>query len=413
MRSRFTFLIMATLLIAPLAEAVQKLSRRTPVGSTLGSAEWAKMPLDMRERSQFSAGVEDVRVMQTIQQGLQDLIGQVRNENGVFTDRSKIIEMLGRVARDAGLTPSDPDLIGTIQDITSERRAELIVDTQTTMAYGHANWKAGQDRDALEAFPAQELLRIEDRKEPRDWRRRWVEAGGNIFEGERMVALKTDEVWAKISRFKTPWPPFDFGSGMGVEDVSREEAEQLGLLEAGTPVEPIEAEFNSQLEASVNDLQGPEVQRLQSIFGDQVTYDGRKVQWQGNLIQDLFEKAKADVSFAQELFLGKSTPAAVAVAEQAGIDLAGAELRLSADDVREALRRPRLAGPPLTGLDFAMVPQVWRAPDAALDLANVTKGFALRKEFGGNVHTVVWRTDDQGKLKVWSVRRASMKGGAA
>lgn len=279
---RVVAFIIMNLIIAPLAEAVERLSEKTVVGSVLNSAEWAKEPVALRERAQFSAGVEEVRVLRTIQEGLQKLIGQIRNEAGVFTDRTKLIEQIGEVARDAGLTPKDPALVGTIQDITSERRAELIVDTQTEQAYGYANWKAGQDEDALDAFPAQELIRVEEREKKRDWLRRWVEAGGAFPAGAqgRMIALKTDPIWERLSRFGTPWPPFDFNSGMGVEDVSREEAIEFGVLPGrGTTLRPIEADFNSKMEAEVTGLSQAEKDLLTKKFGDQVAFDGDKVKW--------------------------------------------------------------------------------------------------------------------------------------
>lgn len=63
---------------------------------------------------------------------------------------------------------------------------------------------------------------------PRPWRERWKEAGGKLYDG-RMIALRNDPIWRKISRFGSPVPPFDFNSGMGLEEVNRFEAEALGV----------------------------------------------------------------------------------------------------------------------------------------------------------------------------------------
>ena len=50
-----------------------------------------------------------------------------------------------------------------------------------------------------------------------------------------------------------PWPPFGFQSGMGVEDVSREDARKLGLKV--DEVEPdTEKGLNSELSASVKTM---------------------------------------------------------------------------------------------------------------------------------------------------------------
>ena len=54
----------------------------------------------------------------------------------------------------------------------------------------------------------------------------------------RMVALKSDPVWTKISRFGHPYPPFDWGSGMGVEDVSREDVLSLGVIKEDYALPP-------------------------------------------------------------------------------------------------------------------------------------------------------------------------------
>ncbi len=166
------FFVMATLTLQPVAEALLHLSEKTPVGSTLRSAQWAQVPRALRNRAQLSAGVESARVLNRIQTGLTNLLGHI-GEDGVIPDRSGLIRDITRLAAQEGLTPSDPKLKGTIQDITSERRAELIYTMQTGQAYGFANWKAGQDEDALDATPAQELVRIRDADVPRDWLTRW------------------------------------------------------------------------------------------------------------------------------------------------------------------------------------------------------------------------------------------------
>ncbi len=120
---------------------------------------------------------------------------------------------------------------------------------------------------------------MEERAVPRDWLSRWTAAGGRLYAG-RMVALKGDPIWTRISRFGVPWPPYDFGSGMGVEDVLREEAEALGVLRPGQEVPPTSAEdFNARAEAELAGL-GPELRdALKSLFGPQIHVDGDRVRW--------------------------------------------------------------------------------------------------------------------------------------
>lgn len=277
----------------PLADAVAHLSARTPIGSILRTAEWSQMPLALRQASQFSAGVESVRVMQAIQSRLMDAITLARNpvradgsSPGTFRmNRQKFIADLREITRDFGLTPEDDKDIGTVRDITSEARLDLIYRTQTGQAHGHAFWKRGQDADVLNAWPAQELIRVRDSRVKRDWTSRWSNAGG-AFPVGRMVALKTDPVWTAISTFGTPWPPFDFNSGMGVREIDREEAIALGLLNEGQSLEPVDEDFTKDMEASARGLNQDFRGALKNFFGDQVEIDGDTIKWKGGVTDE-------------------------------------------------------------------------------------------------------------------------------
>jgi hypothetical protein len=158
--------------------------------------------------------------------------------------------------------PLKPGDAGTIKDITSQRRLDLIFDTQTRQAQDYGYWRQGQDPDVLDAFPAQRLVRERDVKEPRDWHQQ--------FEGE--ARLKSDlAYWTLVNQdFGVPWGPWGWGCGHDVEDVDRQEAEELGLLRPGEPVQPAIKHFNDRLEASVRDLDPELLQKLADDFGDQV-----------------------------------------------------------------------------------------------------------------------------------------------
>ena len=136
-------------------------------------------------------------------------------------------------------------------DIASRRRLSLIYKMKYDEAREYAKYTRGQDSDALYMFPAQEFLRVEPRRVPRtDWQTRWRAAGGKLY-GGRMVALKSSDVWRNLSRFDRPYPPFDFGSGMGVEDIDRDEDIELGLLPKDEPVDEI-PDFDDALETEVS-----------------------------------------------------------------------------------------------------------------------------------------------------------------
>ena len=176
-------------------------------------------------------------------------------------------------------TPSVEGDTGDITDITSRRRLELIYDFQTQDAGEFGRWKIGQDPELLDAFPAQEFLRIESRRMPReDWPARWQEAGGRFFDG-RMIALKNDPVWTKLSRFGRPWPPFDFGSGMGLEDIDRDQAEALGVIAPDQQPLAQDADFNKNLNADVSSLGEDLAGKLSQWFGDRVKIEGDTAEW--------------------------------------------------------------------------------------------------------------------------------------
>ena len=185
---------------------------------------------------------------------------------------------LKQVLRSIGYQPGEQ--AGTIQDLGSDRRLELQLKTNVESAQGYGNFLQGQAAGAIDAFPPQELFRAEDREEPRNWPTRWMQAGGQIFNG-RMIALKSDPIWEAISAFGTPWPPFDFNSGMWVRDIPRSEAIALGLLDANETIEPVVEKLNAKLEASVKNL-APELQRaLKQSFGDKIVIEDGLARWRG------------------------------------------------------------------------------------------------------------------------------------
>lgn len=106
-------------------------------------------------------------------------------------------------------------------------------------------WRGGQDRDVLPEFPAQELIEAESGEGSRDWPTTWIAAGGKLF-NRRMIALKTDPIWQKISLFGYPFPPFDHFDNMDIDDIDRDESESLGLLDRKTKLTPQHIAFDAE-----------------------------------------------------------------------------------------------------------------------------------------------------------------------
>ena len=232
----------------------------------MSSADWEVMSAAIKDRAFFSSRVASANFLDVCQSKLADLLAGATNQDGAVTSRAEVVSAIMQAARDEGIA------LGTnrLSDPGSAARANVIIDTNAGLAAGYVRAEVGNTYGARLAFPAQELVRIEERQEPRDWRRRWTDHGGKLYAG-RMVALKGDPIWIAISRFGVPYPPFDFNSGMGVEDVSFDEAVSIGLIE--DDYQPGQAssldDFNKDLEASlkVSGPASPRLKALQSVFG--------------------------------------------------------------------------------------------------------------------------------------------------
>ena len=286
-----------TILFQPLAAAVEYFTAKTPIGSVLRSAEWRRIPGELRELAQFSSAVQDVHVLQQIQDDLSAIITQERDAAGrQKMDRSRFIGGLQRVAKERGLTPEDPADRNTLKDITSRARAELIYETQTSQAYGYTNFRAQQDPELLAETPCAELGES-IAKEPRtNWPRRWTEAAKEsgdddalrVFqETGRMIARKDSPIWQALGdgaggfrdTLGNPYPPFAFNSTRLVDNVWRDEAEALGFIRPTETVRPNEARLTDNLSASLAGVDEPTRAWLLREFGDQLEITGDVAKW--------------------------------------------------------------------------------------------------------------------------------------
>lgn len=263
----------------PLQDAVSRLGKRTPLAVALSSAELADLPVEIREVSFFSANVESERILAAMQARILQRVRLERenlSEDGVIMNRSRFIEEMQDELEAMGYQPKPSDQ-GTIRDLSSAGRLGLIWDMNLDMARGYANWKTSMNPDLLEAVPAFELIRLEERFEKRDWVQIWKDHGGQFY-GEpsadfpgapgRMIALATDPIWQRISEFGVPWPPFRWGSGVGKGPVRWREAKALGIPGFDQPQTPQDLDFTAGTKASIKGLPAPAIDRLRSTFGD-------------------------------------------------------------------------------------------------------------------------------------------------
>lgn len=287
----------------PLKDAVDMLSGKVPVGSGMSSREWEDLHAEIKLRSMFAARVENEHILAEMQSRLQVRI-ELAKKDGRTMDRGVFIEEMREELRKFVYKRGDAKR-GSLRDLKSTRRLGLIWDMNLAQAQGYAKWKGDMAPDILDAVPAQELIRVRAKVEIRDWPLVWADHGGKFY-GEpgpdypgapgRMIALKTDPIWRYISRFKTPWPPYDWGSGMGLKNVRRAQAEALGVLAPGATLIPLAAPFNAGHEMSAKGVPESGRESLRSAFGDAIRFDGDRILLQRETSPETYEQSKQDIT---------------------------------------------------------------------------------------------------------------------
>jgi hypothetical protein len=135
-----------------------------------------------------------------------------------------------------------------------------------------------QAGDDVDDYPCQRFVRLEDRKEWRDWPSRYEDAGGQFYDEpstypEGLMADRIDaDLWYDLNMFGVNYCPMDYKSGMGFEPMSREDAVQLGVIDADEIVEAPDDRFNDNVVFS-GDLDKPIRDVLMSALGDDFYFD--------------------------------------------------------------------------------------------------------------------------------------------
>ena len=332
--------------------AADLILKKALVASKLDSKEWNQVQAAFRNRAFFSSQVAQANIIQAM-----------RGRGAEYAERGVDISEARKLMR-ADLKRMDykpePGKEGTIKDLFSKARLDVVMKHNLDQARGMIQRASGMAPGAFAAFPAQEFKRTHARRAQRkDWPERWRKAGGKVY-GGRMIALKTDPVWERLSVFGNPFPPFDWGSGMGVIDVDRKTAIELGLISdeklreetaALRSAKPEAAKFNDNLQATVPNLRRDSLcgQILLRNFGDQVVIENSVVNWQGNLIRDVISGKRKKV--------------------QLGVGYNGRPLPLSHNFFKEHLSKHygvNETNPnsiPLQDGDYELIPAMWHKPD--------------------------------------------------
>ena len=339
----------------------------------MNSAAWSEVSAALRDRAFFSSRVESVRFLETCRTRIAEMLANKPNAEGAITSRAQVVSDIMRAARESGIAQGTERLT----DPGSVARANVIIDTNAGMAAGYAKAIQSNSYGARLAFPAQELVRIEERQVPRSWQNIWRSHGGKIYPGGRMIALKEDPIWSAISRFGNPYPPFDFNSGMGVDDVSYEEALELGVLPSKNYQPPKESpleNFNASLEAELTmNRKSDSFHALREAFGDQIVQVDGKVKWRSQFVRDVIEESYGENG--RMMKLGKITNKAFekvpqelksvfegSSGERMGLTVTK-ELATHIKKHEHYKADPRKTNMPLMPEDLDLIPTIWRDPD--------------------------------------------------
>lgn len=235
-------------------EAMRIAQDRELIATGLSSMQLRDLGVDLLQGAVFSARTTDARYVQAIKDWTEALIEGNANLATARMALESMLDQLGYTPehgfpgdRQKGVPPAER---GSLRDLGSETRINLVLNTQVRMMLGAGFRIAGQQPDRLWQYPCWELVRVASRRVPRGsaeshtegWPARWRACGGEIV-GGRMIARKDDPIWDRLgdpSIFSdglgNPYPPFAFNSGYGVREESRTESEHLGILDPATAV---------------------------------------------------------------------------------------------------------------------------------------------------------------------------------
>ena len=239
-----------------LSDAVKILLAKNIMPTALDTAGLRQLDASLLNQSFFSAQTLYTWLLELYRERITGILHPVpvAGESTTQFSPAYVRAAAKKLLAEVGYEPAPGDA-GTLKDLSSDARINLVIKTNVQMAQGQGLWMRTQQPALLAHWPAWELFRAEGRVHPRFWLERWQQAGAatgdpigigwTITSDERLIALKNHAIWGLIGSselFKdgldTPWPPFAFNSGMWVRDIERAICVAIGLLKPGQTVAP-------------------------------------------------------------------------------------------------------------------------------------------------------------------------------
>jgi hypothetical protein len=235
----------------PFQKALDAAEVRSPLLTTGRTADLQQLESAIKRRALWSATVTSGSHLQRIEDGVNGILtGQMDQASARLAIKQFLAEM--------GYQP-DPEKAGGLQDLSSDVRIDLQLETNVDTARGYGWYSEGQQADVLDEWPAWELIDTAPGGDPRrrrDWAARWERCGGQFYDG-RMIALVNDLIWQQLGDpaifpdgLGNPYAPFAFNSAWRLRDIGRDEAVALGLIDDTTELLPQPIDLNGDLQAS-------------------------------------------------------------------------------------------------------------------------------------------------------------------
>ena len=247
-----------------ITQAMRLAAERGLLPTEMGSAELQEMTLRLRERVFFSARTANLWYLDK----LKALVERYVRGEGRDNDLAQLRVEARKLLAQAGYTPEagfpgddalgiPPATAGSLRDLSSERRLNLIYDTQADLMRGLGLKLRGATR--IDRWPSWELVRVAkfSSEYQREWPKRFEIAADNVdwwgvsreaFAQGRMIALKSSPVWRALGSsalfpdaLNTDHSPFAFSSGMGWREVPLEQTEEFGLAPLFAPPPEVKA----------------------------------------------------------------------------------------------------------------------------------------------------------------------------